>query len=220
MTLGFDPDLAVRVVTGRDAPLAKLAGRVPFALQTAPGASVFDALARSILYQQLNGKAAATIHGRFLALARGTKAPPADWSTTPTDPRRVLRLKDEAMRGAGVSGAKVLALRDLARKVQDGTVPPMDELAALEDDAIVARLTAVRGIGRWTVQMLLIFRLGRPDVLPVDDYGVKQGFARLYRKRELPTAKDLERRAERWRPYRTVGSWYMWRALEHLPARQ
>ncbi len=219
MTLPFDAGEALRAVTGRDAPLAKLAARVPFTLQIAPRAGVFDALARSILYQQLNGKAAATIHGRFLALAR-PKADGVDWTSTPTDPRRVLRLKDTSLRAAGVSGNKVLAIRNLARKVQDGTVPPMEELAAMDDEAIVERLTAVRGIGRWTVHMLLIFRLGRPDVLPVDDYGVRQGFARLYRKKELPSPADLARRAERWRPYRTVGSWYMWRAVEHLPPRK
>ncbi len=120
----------------------------------------------------------------------------------------------ELLRSAGVSGGKIKALKDLAAKSLDGTVPPVAKLEKLSDDEIVERLTAVRGIGRWTVEMLLIFRLARPDVLPATDYGVRKGFAKLVGKRELPRPQDLLDYGERWRPYRTVASWYMWRALE------
>ncbi|MGH7272543.1 MAG: DNA-3-methyladenine glycosylase family protein, partial [Polyangiaceae bacterium] len=127
---------------------------------------------------------------------------------------RLLGAGDEKLRACGLSAAKLAALRDLAAKTLDGTVPAVEELNLLGDDAIVDRLTQIRGIGRWTVQMLLIFRLGRPDVLPIDDYGVRKGFALAYRKKELPTPKELAAFGERWRPYRTVASWYLWRVLD------
>jgi 3-methyladenine DNA glycosylase/8-oxoguanine DNA glycosylase len=121
---------------------------------------------------------------------------------------------DGELRGAGVSRPKILALRDLARRTLDGTVPGVAELRRLGDEEIVERLVPVRGIGRWTVEMLLIFRLGRPDVLPVADYGVRHGFKLTYRKRALPTPKELVRHGERWRPFRTAASWYLWRAVD------
>ncbi len=126
----------------------------------------------------------------------------------------ILRASEAALRGAGLSNAKYLALKDLARREKAKEIPTLAEARGLDDATVVERLTTVRGIGRWTAEMLLIFRLGRPDVLPVDDYGVRKGFALAYRKRELPTPQALSKHGERWKPYRTVASWYCWRALE------
>jgi DNA-3-methyladenine glycosylase II len=165
----------------------------------------FDALAESIAYQQLNGKAAATIWKRVRALY-----PKRKW----LDPVKVLATPDEALRAAGLSRSKTAALKDLAAKVVDGTVPTGRALLQMGDDEIIARLTQVRGIGRWTVEMLLLFDLGRPDVWPVDDYGVRKGFAKTFRKRNLPTPKQLMKYGEKWRPYRSVAAWYFWRALD------
>ena len=168
--------------------------------------SIFVALAESIVYQQLSGKAAATIFGRVCALfPRGAGGP---------TPQQVLAASDEQLRGAGLSRPKLLALRDLAARSRDGKLPTLEEAHRMENEAIIHCLTEVRGIGRWTVEMLLMFRLGRPDVLPVDDYGIRKGFAVAFKKRELPGRKDLEKRGARWRPYRTVASWYLWRATE------
>ena len=165
----------------------------------------FDALAESIAYQQLSGKAAATIWGRVRALFPRKKY---------LDPRLVLATPDEKLRAAGLSGSKVAALKDLAAKTIDGTVPPGRVLTKLSDEEIIERLIAVRGIGRWTVEMLLLFDLGRPDVWPVHDYGVRKGFARVFGKRKLPTPKQLMKIGEQWRPYRSVAAWYFWRALD------
>jgi DNA-3-methyladenine glycosylase II len=165
---------------------------------------VYRALTHSIVGQQLTGKAAATIHARLCTLGA---------AGLPT-PQEVLALDVTALRGVGLSGAKSAALIDLATHVVAGTIPDTPELDDLDDDAIVLRLTVIRGIGPWSVQMLLMFRLGRPDVLPVLDYGVKKGFQRLYGGDALPTAKELTARAEAWRPFRSVASWYLWRANE------
>ncbi|HEY2369380.1 MAG TPA: cysteine methyltransferase, partial [Polyangiaceae bacterium] len=127
-------------------------------------------------------------------------------------PEHLSRLSDARIRGAGLSASKLAALRDLAKRSPE--LPTLSEMEKMSDDEIVDELTKVRGIGPWTVHMLLIFRLGRPDVLPVADYGVRKGFARTYKKRELPNAKTLEKHAEKWKPWRSVGSWYMWRATE------
>jgi len=167
--------------------------------------SPFEALVESIVYQQLSGAAAATILGRIIDLFKPRRFP---------RPEDLIETSDEKLRSAGLSRAKALALRDLSAKALDGTVPPLAALEKLSDDEIVERLTAVRGVGRWTVEMMLIFRMGRPDVLPVDDYGVRKGFAIFRRLRDLPSPKELAAYGERWRPYRTVASWYMWRALE------
>src|SRR5262249_36569980 len=126
-------------------------------------------------------------------------------------PRQILRASDQKLRGAGLSRAKLLSLRDLARKAVEGRLPTIAEVQGMEDEAIIERLTAVRGIGRWTAQMLLIFNLGRPDVLPVDDYGIRKGFAIAFKKRSLPSRQQLEKQGARWKPYRTVASWYLWR---------
>ena len=165
----------------------------------------FDALAESIAYQQLSGKAAATIFGRVRALY-----PKRKW----LDPKQLLATSDETLRAAGLSRAKTAALKDLAAKTIDGTVPSGRALIRMSDDEIITRLTAVRGIGRWTVEMLLLFDLGRPDVWPVDDYGVRKGFAKTFRRRKLPTPKQLLKFGEKWRPYRSVAAWYFWRALD------
>ena len=165
----------------------------------------FDALAESIAYQQLTGKAAATIFARVRALY-----PKRKW----LDPKQLLATPDETLRAAGLSRAKTAALKDLAAKTIDGTVPSGRALVRMTDDEIITRLTTVRGIGRWTVEMLLLFDLGRPDVWPVDDYGVRKGFAKTFRRRKLPTPKQLMKFGEKWRPYRSVAAWYFWRALD------
>jgi 3-methyladenine DNA glycosylase/8-oxoguanine DNA glycosylase len=165
---------------------------------------VFDALAESIAYQQLSGKAAATIWGRVRALFPGKHL----------DPKAVGTMPDEKLRAAGLSRSKVAALKDLAAKTLDGTVPTKRAVMKMSDEEIIERLIAVRGIGRWTAEMLLLFDLGRPDVWPVHDYGVQKGFAKVFGKRKLPTPKQLLKLGERWRPYRSVAAWYFWRALD------
>ena len=204
---GFDPRAAIEHLRASDATLARLIETAgPFRMELKKTASIFGALAEAIVYQQLNGKAAATIYGRVCALfPRATEGPTAE---------HILRTSDAKLRGAGLSRAKTLALQDLACKSKAGEIPTLAEIHRLNDEEIVERLTAVRGIGRWTAEMLLIFRLGRADVLPTDDYGIRKGFAIAFKKRELPAPKDLEKHGERWRPYRSVASWYLWRALD------
>jgi 3-methyladenine DNA glycosylase/8-oxoguanine DNA glycosylase len=163
----------------------------------------FAELARAILYQQLAGRAAAAIHGRFAALFDGE---------APT-PEAVLALPVERLRGVGLSGSKAASIRDLAEKVLAGSVQ-LDRIARFPDDEIVRELTLVRGIGPWTAEMFLIFQLGRLDVWPVDDYGVRKGYARLYGLAELPPPRELEPLGDRFRPYRSVAAWYCWRAVE------
>jgi 3-methyladenine DNA glycosylase/8-oxoguanine DNA glycosylase len=160
----------------------------------------------AIVYQQLSGKAAATIHGRVCALF-----PPARSGPTAVN---ILAASETALRGAGLSQAKTLALRDLARKTEDGDVPSLASIRRMDDEAIIEHLTRVRGVGRWTAEMFLMFRLGRPDVLPVGDYGVRKGFAVAFKKRQLPSPQAVGQYGERWKPYRTVASWYLWRALD------
>jgi DNA-3-methyladenine glycosylase II len=164
--------------------------------------TAFEALARSIVFQQLAGKAAATIHGRFRALVDG-----------PLTPEAVLALPDDALRGAGLSAAKAASIRDLAAKVAGGEVP-LDRLGRLDDEAIIEELVRVRGIGRWTAEMFLIFQLRRLDVWPVDDLGVRNGFALLYRLPERPSPKELMELGDRFRPYRSVAAWYCWRVVD------
>jgi 3-methyladenine DNA glycosylase/8-oxoguanine DNA glycosylase len=206
--LGFEPATAVEHLRASDESLARVIDSVgPFRLQLIGASSIFGALAQAIVYQQLNGKAAAAIFARFCALFPGTD-PTAEL---------VLAISEEELRGAGLSRSKLLSLRDLAGKTVSGEIPTLAEIRLMEDDAIIERLTSVRGIGRWTVEMLLIFRLGRPDVLPADDYGIRKGFARAYAQGELPARKDVEAYGVRWKPYRTVASWYLWRLAEQAP---
>jgi 3-methyladenine DNA glycosylase/8-oxoguanine DNA glycosylase len=202
----FDPLEAVAHIGRSDRRLARVMARVgPCTLRPQATQSLFAALVESIVYQQLSGKAAATILGRV----RGVFAP----KRFPT-PRDILDVAPERLRAAGLSGAKTAALKDLALHTVDGTVPTLRRVHTMSDEEIIERLTIVRGIGRWTVEMLLMFRLGRPDVLPLGDLGVRKGFAFTYRLDELPAPEEMQRLAERWRPFRSVGSWYMWRALE------
>ncbi|MBX3231112.1 MAG: methylated-DNA--[protein]-cysteine S-methyltransferase [Labilithrix sp.] len=204
--LPFDAKAALAHLTSADPVLGAHIASIDFALTLEPSEGTFDALAKAIVYQQLNGRAAATIFGRVRALFPKNKL----------DPRRVLALDEAELRRAGLSASKLAALRDLATRAERGEIPTLAELAKMEDDAIVEVLTLVRGIGRWTVEMLLLFRLGRPDVFPIGDYGIKKGYARLFhpkkRRDELPDVAAMVRRAERWKPYRSVASWYLWRA--------
>src|ERR1700674_167667 len=162
----------------------------------------FAALVRSIMYQQLAGAAAMAIHGRFLKLF------PAGLS-----PAAVLKLPDGSMRAAGLSGSKQAAITDLARKVEDGTVP-LHDVDSLSDDELVARLVQVRGIGPWTAEMFLMFQLRRLDVWPVDDYGVRKGWTFAHKLKDLPAPRALHAEGERFRPYRSVAAWYCWRAVD------
>jgi 3-methyladenine DNA glycosylase/8-oxoguanine DNA glycosylase len=204
--LGYDPEAACRHLTAADPLMADLIARVgEFTMRPAPTQSLFAALLRSIVYQQLTGKAAATILGRVTRLFAPRRFP---------TPRDLLQVSPEQLRQAGLSTNKTAALRDLAAKTLDGTVPPLARIRRMDDEEIIERLTTVRGIGRWTVEMLLIFRLGRPDVLPVTDLGVRKGFALTFRKGRLPDAGHMLRRGQGWRPYRSVASWYLWRAVE------
>jgi 3-methyladenine DNA glycosylase/8-oxoguanine DNA glycosylase len=205
--LGFDPAAAVAHLRAADPRLAAVIDASgPLRLQVKRNASVFVALAESIVYQQLNGRAAATIWGRVCALFPR----PHDGLTA----EKILGATDARLRGAGLSRAKLLALRDLAQRTASGELPTLAQVHSMPDDEVVERLTVVRGIGRWTAEMFLMFRLGRPDVLPVDDYGVRNGFRIAYRKRELPSRELLLTHAERWRPYRSAASWYLWRAAD------
>ena len=190
----------------RDPKLARLIRQAgPFTVRPGKLVRPFDALAESIAYQQLSGKAAATIFGRVRALY-----PRRKWFS----PELVLATPDERLRAAGLSRSKTAALKDLAAKTLDGTVPTRAALERMSDEEIIVRLTSVRGIGRWTVEMLLLFDLGRLDVWPVDDYGVRKGYAKTFGKKELPKPKELFAIGEKWRPYRSVVAWYFWRALD------
>jgi methylated-DNA-[protein]-cysteine S-methyltransferase len=203
----FDPDVAVAHLREEDPTLGALIDSVgPFRMQLKRTSSLFAALVEAIVYQQLTGKAAATIHSRLCALfPKAHDGPSAD---------QILRAPDATLRGAGLSRSKVLSLKDLAAKAKGGSIPTLAEAHRLDDAAVIERLTEVRGIGRWTAEMLLMFRLGRADVLPVDDYGIRKGYAVAFRKRALPDKKELEKRGARWAPYRTAASWYLWRAAE------
>jgi DNA-3-methyladenine glycosylase II len=172
--------------------------------------TIFYALMRAIVYQQLAGAAAAAILGRLEALADGYEM----------TPEQLLSLPDERLRGAGLSKNKMAALRDLAAKVLDGTVPTSKQMARMKEEDIIERVTQVRGIGRWTVEMLLIFRLGRMDVLPLDDFGVRKGFQKAYKLKDMPTKKELAARGERWSPWKSVASWYLWRSCEMKVAKK
>jgi 3-methyladenine DNA glycosylase/8-oxoguanine DNA glycosylase len=202
----FDAAIAIKQLAASDPRLAALIARArPFEPRPAVLVRPFDSLAESIAYQQLSGKAAATIWARVRAMY-----PRRKW----LDPKEVLATPDETLRACGLSGSKTVALKDLAANAIDGTVPKGPALAKMTDEEIIERLTAVRGIGRWTVEMLLLFQLGRLDVWPVTDYGVQKGYAKTFRKRKLPKPKELHAIGEKWRPYRSIAAWYFWRALD------
>ncbi|MEP6822179.1 MAG: DNA-3-methyladenine glycosylase 2 family protein [Chthoniobacterales bacterium] len=184
---------------------ALIARAKPFAPRAAVIVRPFDSLAESIAYQQLSGKAAATIWARVRGLY-----PRRKW----LDPKQVLVTSEDTLRACGLSWNKIAAVKDLAAKTIDGTVPSGPALAKMNDEEIIERLIAVRGIGRWTVEMLLLFQLGRLDVWPVSDLGVQKGYAKTFGKRKLPTSKQLYKIGEKWRPYRSVAAWYFWRALD------
>jgi DNA-3-methyladenine glycosylase II len=215
----YDTALACEALAAADPKLAKLMARVgPFTLRVASTSSPFESLVESIIYQQLHGKAAAAIHTRLIdsfAAISGIGIHP--------DPQHLLDCPNEQLRAAGLSHNKALALRDLAAKTLDGTVPTLARIRRMSDDTIIEHLTQVRGIGRWTVEMMLMFRLGRPNVLPVDDYGVRKGFALTFLGLKpaqkvtpdlLPKPDVMRKRAKRWQPWCSVASWYMWRACD------
>ncbi|HEV1997964.1 MAG TPA: DNA-3-methyladenine glycosylase 2 family protein [Candidatus Dormibacteraeota bacterium] len=192
---------AVAEVARRDPVMAAHIARVgAFAVRPGQG-DYFAALVRSILYQQLAGKAAAAIHARFVVAVGGSVTPAAVLATT-----------TEALRGAGLSSAKTLSILDLATRATDGSVP-LDGIEAYEDDEIVSRLAAVRGIGRWTAEMFLLFELRRLNVWPVGDLGVRRGWQLIYDLEEMPSPKELEVLGEKFRPYRSIPAWYSWQAV-------
>jgi DNA-3-methyladenine glycosylase II len=197
---------AVQHLVRADKVLARLIRKVgPCTLQPKRGRTPFQTLVRSVTYQQLNGTAAETILGRVLALYPGKRFP------TPED---VLATPDDRLRAAGLSRNKTAAVKDIAAKTIEGLVPDSRAIRKLSNEEILARLTAVRGVGPWTVEMLLMFTLGREDVLPATDFGVRKGFALTYGLEELPSAKELLAHGEKWRPHRTTASWYLWRAVD------
>lgn len=205
-THAFDHRAAIAHIIKDDPYLAALIERTrEFTLNIDEQQSPYESLLRAIAYQSIAGKAAAVIFGRIQALGSNGRAPA---------PEELLRVPDQKLREAGLSAAKIAAVRDLAQKTIDGIVPTLEDAQNMSDAELVERLVSVRGIGAWTVEMFLIFRLARPDVLPVHDYGVQKGFALTYRKRRIPKPKELAKFGERWRPYRSVASWYMWRAVE------
>jgi DNA-3-methyladenine glycosylase II len=201
----FDLATALAHLRAADPKLALVIDRArPCDLAPHRQHSLFDVLLRAIVAQQLNGKAAAAILARVEALFPQHR---------PT-PHAFLALPDEPLRAAGLSANKLASLRDLAAKTVDGTVPTPTAARKLSDAELVAHLTTVRGIGPWTVHMLLMFDLGRPDVLPTGDFGVREGFRKLHRKRRQPTPAEIEKYARRWAPYRSVAAWYLWRVHE------
>jgi DNA-3-methyladenine glycosylase II len=225
----YDIPTALAALTAADPKLGRLIARAgPFTMKLAGRQSPFEALLESIVYQQLHGKAAASIHRRLIASFNPTHNPALtaqdllEFLVHPTA-QHLLDAPNEQLRAAGLSKNKALAIRDLAAKTLDGTVPTLACIRRMSDDAIVEHLTQVRGIGKWTVEMFLIFRLGRPDILPTSDYGVRKGFALTFGKlkpadkvtpADLPTPAEMEKRAKKWHPWCSIASWYMWRACD------
>ncbi len=214
----YDVPLALAQLGASDPKLGKLISRVgPCTLKIASGQTPFEALLRAIVYQQLHGKAAAAIHERLIdSFASVT-------DRGHPDPQHILDCPNEQLRSAGLSHSKALSIRDLAARTLDGTVPSLARIRRMPDEAIIDQLTQVRGIGRWTVEMMLIFRLGRSNVLPVDDYGVRKGFALTFTGLKphqkvtpdlLPKADAMLKRARKWQPWCSIVSWYLWRACD------
>jgi DNA-3-methyladenine glycosylase II len=190
----------------KDKVMARLIREVgPIDLKPDALQSPYRALVRSVVFQQLHGKAAATILGRVVDLYPGKVFP---------DPEDLLKTQDKKLRAAGLSYSKILAVKDIATKTIEGVVPSTRKIARMENEDIIERLTSIRGVGLWTVEMMLIFKLGRPDVLPSTDFGVRKGFSITYGHKEMPTPKALLAYGEIWRPYRTTAAWYLWRAAD------
>jgi DNA-3-methyladenine glycosylase II len=197
---------ALRYLRRCDPVMAQLIRRAgPYSVKPERGVGAYEALLQAVAHQQLTGKAAKTILGRFYALYGADCCP---------EPARLAETPDEALRGCGFSRAKAASLKDIAARTLDGTIPPRRALARMKNESIIERLIEARGVGRWTVEMFLMFTLGRPDVLPVDDYGIRLGYKVAYGKRTLPKPKSLAKYGERWAPYRTTASWYLWRAVD------
>jgi len=223
--LPYDPVEAVTALSAADPKLAKLIAKAgPFTVRLPSAQSPFEALTRAIIYQQIHGKAALAIHTRLMRSFSPQLPPnaPLDLFLHPT-PEQLLDAPNESLRTAGLSANKALALRDLAAKTLDGTVPTLAAIRRMSDAAIIDHLTQVRGIGKWTVEMMLIFRLGRPNVLPTSDFGIRKGFALTYLGLKpttkltpdlLATPAQIEKRAIKWAPWCSVASWYMWRACD------
>ncbi len=197
---------ALRHLRRVDPVMAQLIRRAgPYTVKAERGVGAYEALVEAVAHQQLTGKAARTILGRFYALYGLDCCP---------EPARLAGTRVERLRACGFSRAKAASLRDIAARSLDGTIPPRRTLARMKNEEIIERLVEARGVGRWTVEMFLMFTLGRPDVLPVDDYGIRLGFKIAYGPRALPKQKALARHGELWAPYRTTASWYLWRAVD------
>ncbi len=202
----FDHKIAIAHLSKADKRLAALMSKsAEFKLVIEEAQTPYESLLRAIVFQSISTKAARAIFARIQALGANGRCP---------TPHEILRVRKQKLRKLGLSNAKAAAMHDLARKTIEGVVPTLEEAHKMSDQEIVDRLITVRGIGAWTVEMFLIFRLGRPDVLPIHDYGVQKGFALTYRKKTIPKPRELAAFGERWRPYRTVASWYMWRAVD------
>jgi DNA-3-methyladenine glycosylase II len=219
-TTKWTVDEAVMHLQGCDKRLAAIMERVGACkLKVRRDHSLYEMLFRAIAYQQLAGAAAGSILNRVCLLYNAEpikRDKQGHWGAPKCYPQaeEILRTPDHLLRGAGLSQNKLLSIKDLAAKTLDGTVPTRRAAHYMSNEELIERLTTIRGIGQWTVEMLLIFGLGRPDVLPVDDFGVRKGFAVTYKKKELPKPKELMKFGEKWRPYRSVASWYFWRASE------
>ena len=197
---------ALKYLADVDPVMARLIREIgPCELAPETWRSPFQSLVQAVAHQQLNGTAANTILTRFKKLFPGRKFP---------RPEDIATVTDEQIRACGFSFAKIRAIRDIAEKTLSGVVPTSRQIVKLSDDEIIERLTEVRGVGRWTVEMLLIFQLGRTDVLPVDDFGVRNGFRIAYKQRTMPKPKALLAHGRRWRPHGTTAAWYLWRAAD------
>jgi DNA-3-methyladenine glycosylase II len=197
---------ALKHLAAVDPVMARLIREIgPCKLEHEPWRSPFQSLVQAVAHQQLNGTAANTILTRFKKLFPKRRFPKPD---------DLAGVTDEQIRACGFSFSKIAAIRDIAAKALDGTIPSSRQIAKLSDEEIIQRLTEARGVGRWTVEMLLIFQLGREDVLPVDDFGVRNGFRLAYKKRAMPKPKALLAFGKKWRPHGTTAAWYLWRAAD------
>jgi DNA-3-methyladenine glycosylase II len=201
-----DTALVMQELSRMDTHLARIILKVgSFPTKKQKPQTPFESLLRAIVYQQLAGAAAATIFGRVKALGSNGMCP---------TPEEILRARKAKLRRAGLSRQKIAAVKDLAKKTIDGTVPPLATIRRMSEEEILERLTQVHGIGEWSVHMFLMFQLGRPDILPIKDYGIQKGFQHVYGLADAPKPKAILEHAERWRPYRSIACWYLWRALD------